>query len=390
MINYGKQSLDDSDINEVISALKTDWLTQGPAVENFENNLKEYFGADYVCAVSNGTAALHLAALSLNFKKDDIILTSPITFLASANCIEYVGATPDFVDIDPFYYTIDPNKIEDKIKSLLNDGKRPKGIIGVDYAGHPCDWEAINQIATKYEMKLINDNCHALGATYLGDKGYAVKYANIATHSYHPVKPITTGEGGSILTNEKDIYEKVKTLRSHGMTKEPERLEENHGPWYYEMHEIGYNYRITDFQCTLGSSQLKKLDNFTKRRNDIAEKYNSLFKAQELITIPEKSSAVQHAYHLYPIKIHFDKLSITKKEFFNELNTLGINSQVHYIPVHLQPYYKKKYGFKKGDFELSEDFYDKALSIPIYPLLEDNQVEEVAKKINSLLESKKL
>ena len=388
MINYGKQSLDEIDINEVVSILKSDWLTQGPAVENFENNLKEYFDANYACAVSNGTAALHLAALSLNFQKDDIIITSPITFLATANCIEYVGATPDFVDIDPVNYTIDPNKLDEKIKLLISDGKKPKGIIGVDYAGHPCDWEAINQIAKKYEIKLINDNCHALGASYLGDKGYAVKYANIATHSYHPVKPMTTGEGGSILTNETEIYEKIQTLRSHGMTKDTKNLETNDGPWYYEMHEVGYNYRITDFQCALGSSQLKKLDKFTKRRNDIAEKYNFLFKAQELITVPEKSSTVEHAYHLYPIQIHFEKLSLNKKDLFTELNTLGINPQVHYIPVHLQPYYRKKYGFKKGDFEVSEDFYDKVLSIPIYPLLEDDQVEEVAMKINKLLQSK--
>jgi len=385
MINYGKQSLDDNDINEVISALKSEWLTQGPAVENFENNLKEYFGANYTCAVSNGTAALHLAALSLNFQKDDIIITSPITFLASVNCIEYVGATPDFVDIDPINYTIDPNRLEGKIKSLLNDGKRPVGIIGVDYAGHPCDWESLSKISEKYELKLINDNCHALGASYLGDKGYAVKYADIVTHSYHPVKPITAGEGGSILTNEKELHEKVKTLRSHGMTKDPKFLEKNHGPWYYEMHEIGYNYRITDFQCALGSSQLKKLDKFTERRNEIAKKYNSYFQAQDLITVPEKSSTVGHAYHLYPIQIHFEKLSLDKKDLFTELNTLGINPQVHYIPVHLQPYYQKKYGFKKGDFEVAEDFYDKVLSIPIYPLLDDDQVEEVAIKVNSLL-----
>jgi len=387
MISYGKHYIDQSDIDAVVEVLKGDWITQGSAIERFENELKTYFGANHCCVTSNGTAALHLTGLALGWKPGDIVITSPITFLATANCIVYSGATPDFVDIDPVLYTIDPNQLEEKIKAYHLKGKKVKAVIGVDYAGHPCDWKSLRFIANKYDFQLVNDNCHALGASYDGDKNYAVKYADIVTQSYHPVKPITTGEGGAILTNDKYINKTVHTLRTHGITKDPNELEKNHGPWYYEMHDIGYNYRITDFQCALGSSQLKKLDKFTNRRNEIADQYNAFFQMQDLITTPKKSSSIEHAYHLYPIQIHFDKLSITKKDLFDELNVLGINPQVHYIPVHLQPYYQKKYGFKKGDFKVAEDFYDKVLSIPIYPLLEDVQVEEVAMKINSLLES---
>ena len=262
MISYGKQSIDKSDIDSVLEVLNSDWLTQGPAVEKFEIDLKNYFGANYCCAVSNGTAALHLTALALGWGPGDVVITSPITFLATVNCISYVGATPDFADINPSSYTIDPNHLEEKVKLLLSKNKRVKAIIGVDYAGHACDWKALREISNKYDLQLVNDNCHALGATYLDDKQYAVKYADLVTQSYHPVKHITTGEGGVVLTNSSELDEIIRRLRTHGMTKDPNILEQNDGLWYYEMHEIGYNYRITDFQCALGSSQLKKLDNF--------------------------------------------------------------------------------------------------------------------------------
>ena len=388
MISYGKPFIDQSDIDAVVKVLKGDWLTQGPAVESFENDLKNYFGARHACAVANGTAALHLTGLALEWEPDDIVITSPITFLATANCIVYVGATPDFADIDPVTYTIDPNMLEEKIKAHQLKGKKVKAVIGVDYAGHPCDWKSLREIADKNELQLVNDNCHALGASYLGDKQYAVKYADVVIQSYHPVKHITTGEGGSILTNDSTIYEKVRRLRNHGITKDSDQLENNDGPWYYEMYEVGFNYRITDFQCALGSSQLQKLDQFVQRRREIAGKYNESFSNNDMLLIPETHSSTNHAYHLYPLQIDFEKLPFTTPQFFENMKQAGIRLQVHYIPIHTQPFYKNKYGFELGDFPMSEQFYDRAISIPLYPSLTDVEVEKVVTDITKFVESK--
>ena len=387
MISYGKQSIDQTDIDAVVKILKGDWLTQGPAVQTFENDLQNYFGAKHVCAVANGTAALHLSGLALGWQKDDIVITSPITFLATANCIVYAGATPDFVDIDPATYTIDPSLVEEKVKAYQSSGKKVKAIIGVDYAGHPCDWKALREIANKYELQLVNDNCHALGATYLDDKQYAVKYADLVIQSYHPVKHLTTGEGGAVLTNNSELDEKIRRLRTHGMTKDNSKFSIQHQslnePWYYEMHELGYNYRITDFQCALGSNQLKKLDRFVQKRRKISKRYDDSFSNIENIKIPELLSNVEPSYHLYPLQIDFKKLLFSKVELFERMKKAGINLQVHYIPIHLQPFYKKNYGFQQGDFPISERFYQNELSLPIYPDLSDKNVSLV---IDSILE----
>ena len=382
MISYGKHSIAQDDIDAVIEVLNGDWLTQGPAVEVFENNLKKYFGAKYVSAVSNGTAALHLAGLTLEWSPKDIIITTPLTFLATANSILYNNSTPDFVDIDPNTYTIDPNLIEDKIKSYRNKGENVKAIIGVDYAGHPCAWKELREIANSYDVQLVNDNCHAIGASYLDSKKYAVKYADIVTQSYHPVKNITTGEGGAVLTNNPDFDKKLKGLRTHGISKNTSK---SNAPWYYEMHDLGFNYRITDFQCALGSNQLKKLDQFVEKRRKIGNYYDNLFSEIDCIKSPVVNDIYIHSYHLYPLQINFGKKEISKIDFFHEMKKVGINLQVHYIPVHYQPYYQKNYGFEKGDFPIAEDFYSKEVSLPIYPSLNFEDQEKVVNKIKQLI-----
>ena len=418
--SYGKQSIDKNDIAEVVKVLKGDWLTQGPKIQGFEKALSSKFGAKYVSAVSNGTAALHLIGLALGWKKNDIIITSPITFLASANCILYSGATPDFVDVDEKYYTIDINKLEEKIKKYTKK-KKIKAVVAVDYAGQPCDWKGLRYLANKYEFQLVNDNCHALGAKYSGSEKYAAKYADAVCQSYHPVKHITTGEGGSVLTNNNEVDESVKILRSHGMVKgeqlrvKSEELKvksdkliasklrnsklvthntELNAPWYYEMQMLGYNYRITDFQCALGISQLKKLDGFVKKRREIAKFYDNELKNDERFIIPEEMNNVKHSYHLYPLQINFNKLSTRKDsggrpdlkvQVFNELKDKGINCQVHYIPVHTQPYYRNNFGFKKGDFPIAETFYENELSIPMYPSLAKNDLSYIVKTLKKVI-----
>ena len=378
---YGKQSIDDEDIQAIIDVLKSDWLTQGPKINEFESALCEKFGANYSSVVSSGTASLHLIALSLKWKPGDIVITSPITFAACANCILYAGATPDFIDIDSKYYTIDPNKLENRIKKYQKMGKKIKAVIGVDYAGNPCDWEALRYLADKYKFQLVNDFCHALGAEYNGDYQYAIKYADVVNMSFHPVKHITSGEGGAALTNNEEIKENINLLRTHGITKNPKNLSKNDGPWYYEMHELGFNYRITDFQCALGINQLKKLDGFITRRREIAKFYDHEFSNDDRFIIPNVIPSNKHAYHLYPLQAKFDKLNIFKKDYFVNLRKYNIGLQVHYIPVHLQPYYEKNFGFKKGDFPFAEEFYRREISIPMYPILTDEDLEIISTKL---------
>lgn len=387
--SYGKQTISEDDIQAVVEILKSDWLTQGPTIKKFEDELCKKFGSKYASAVSNGTAGLHLIALGLKWKKDDIIITSPITFLASANCAIYAGAQIDFADIDSSSYTIDINKLEDKIKFYLSQNKKVKAVVAVDYAGYPCDWEALKSLKEKYDFQLINDFCHALGAEYKNDFQYAVKYADAVNLSFHPVKHITTGEGGAVLTNDEELDKRIKTLRTHGMTKDESQLEKNDGPWYYEMHEVGFNYRITDFQCALGISQLKKLDSFVEKRRNIAKYYDDFFYSDDRVIIPKVSEKVKHAYHLYPLQIKFDELKISKKDFFLKMKENNIHLQVHYIPVHLQPFYRKTFGFKEGDFPEAEKFYERELSIPIYPSLEEEDLIYISNTLKKVLNEMK-
>ncbi len=386
---YGKQTIDQDDIDCVVNVLKSDWLTQGPTINDFEEELCKYFGAKYASAVANGTAGLHLIALAMGWKEGDIIITSPITFLASANCAIYTGAQVDFVDINEKTYTIDPNKLEDKIRLYLSKKKNVKAVVAVDYAGHPCDWKALSELKKKYEFQLINDFCHALGAEYENDIQYAVKYADAVNLSFHPVKHITTGEGGTVLTNDERLDKRIKLLRTHGITKDETILEKNDGPWYYEMHEVGFNYRITDFQCALGISQLKKLNKFLERRRFIANFYNEFFKNNKEFIVPFVASNAKHAYHLYPLQVKFSEHNIDKKEFYFRLKEKGVVFQVHYVPVHLQPFYRKKFGFKEGDFPIAEKFYHREISIPIYPSLKEENLIYIGNSIKETVDMMK-
>ncbi len=387
--SYGKQTIDQNDIDAVIGALQSDWMTQGPTVQKFENALNEKFGSKFATVVANGTAGLHLIALGLGWKKEDIIITTPITFLASANCAVYVGAKVDFADIDSSSYTIDPQKLEEKIKLYSSQNKKIKAVVAVDYAGHPCDWDALKSLKEKYGFQLVNDFCHALGAEYNNDISYAVKYADAVNLSFHPVKHITTGEGGAVLTNDETLDKKIKILRTHGMTKDETILEKNDGPWYYEMHEPGFNYRITDLQCALGITQLSKLDSFLIRRRQIAAYYDKAFAGIDELIFPHVSENSKHAYHLYPLQIRFDTLKISKKEFFQKMKERNIFLQVHYVPVHLQPFYKNNFGFKAGDFPEAEIFYEREFSIPMYPTLLDEDIEYISKTIIELVKESK-
>jgi UDP-4-amino-4,6-dideoxy-N-acetyl-beta-L-altrosamine transaminase len=376
-LSYGRQCIEADDLLAVEEALRSDWLTQGPAVPRFEEALGALLGARHVTAVANGTAALHLTGLALGWKPGDLVLTVPLTFLASANCILYAGAEPGFVDVDPRTYTLCPDRLESRLKELTARGRRVKAVVAVDYAGHPCDWPALRSLADRYGFHLVADACHALGARYAGDAGYAAKYADCAVLSFHPVKHITTGEGGAVVCADPGVDEALKTLRCHGMTRDPGRLERNDGPWYYEMHALGFNYRITDLQCALGLSQLAKLDRFLGRRREIAAAYDRLFAGDDRFTVPWVAPGVDHAYHLYPLQADFVRSKRTRAEAFGFLKERQIHCQVHYIPVHLQPYYRKRFGFAPGLCPVAEAFYAREISIPMHPGLDEDDLVRV-------------
>ena len=383
MINYTKHQIYREDIREVVKVLKSDSLTQGKKVNEFEIKLKKKFKSKFCNVVSNGTAALHLAGMALGWTSKDIIITTPLTFLASANAILYSGARPDFVDINSRDFNIDLNILEEKIKKLKHKQKI-KSVIAVDYAGQPCDWEGLQYLSKKFSFSLINDNCHALGSKYYNDPGYAVKYADIVTHSYHATKNITSGEGGSLLTNNKDIYEKTKLLRSHGVYKS-KNLDSKNGLWFYEMRKLGFNYRLSDINCALGISQLKKLTQFVKFRRKIAKIYNEGFSEIEFIETPLEKPNCHHSYHLYPLRINFDKFKIDKKKFFKKFLKIGVKLQVHYIPIFFQPYYKNNFKFNIKNFKNTMNFYKKEVSLPIYPNLSLKNINYVIKNTKKIL-----
>jgi UDP-4-amino-4,6-dideoxy-N-acetyl-beta-L-altrosamine transaminase len=377
IIPYGRQEITNEDIEVVIESLKSDFLTQGPTILEFERNFADYVGSKYAVVVSNGTAALHLCALALDVNENSNIITTPITFVASANCIKYCNGNIWFADIDPVTYTLDISKVEALIES------KPEGffngIIPVDFAGFAVDLEAFRNLANKHGLWIIEDSCHAPGGFFLNTKKQQEfcgnsKYAELAIFSFHPVKHIACGEGGMITTNDETLYQKLLLLRTHGITKNASNLTENHGGWYYEMQELGYNYRLTDFQAALGISQLKRADKGIERRREIANIYKKAFKDKKYI-LSQSDFVFGHAYHLYIIQIQ------NRKALYDYLRLNNIFCQVHYIPVHTMPYYKSL-GYTKGSMPVAEKYYEHCLSLPMFPALTSEEQNFVIKTID--------
>jgi len=375
MIPYGKQSISDEDFAAVEAVLRSDWLTQGPMVERFERALAERCGARHAVVVANGTVALHLACLAANLGPGDEGITSSLTFLASANCMLYCGATPVFVDIGTHTWNIEPNRIEEAITD------RTKVLIPVHFAGLPCDMREIRAIARSRGLTIIEDACHALGATYESQPVGAPEASDMVCLSFHPVKHITTGEGGAILTQDDSTAQRLRRLRHHGVTKDPAQMERNDGPWYYEVHEMGFNGRLTDIQCALGISQLSRLDSFLERRRTIAETYHRALRDVPGVSTQQVPNNREHAYHLFVV--HLDPSRYDRKEVFQSLYDEGIAPQVHYVPVHSQPLMRKR-GRVHGTLCETDNYYAGCLSLPMYPSL---QPAEQAKVLDAFLEA---
>jgi perosamine synthetase len=361
-IPYGHQFIDEDDIRAVAEVLRSDWITTGPAVEAFEKAVVKFAGAEYGMAVSSGTAALHTAVYGGGIKAGDEVIVPAMTFAATANAVVFQGATPVFCDVDAETLLIDAELVEAKI------GPKTKAIIAVDYAGQPCDYDALRKIADKNKLVLIADACHSLGATYKGRKVGTL--ADLTVLSFHPVKHITTGEGGMVVTNNSQYHQRMTMFRNHGITTDHRQRAEK-GSWFYEMADLGYNYRITDFQCALGTSQLKKLPVWIKRRQAIASRYDRAFDSLDAVERLSVKSNVSHAYHLYVIKVR------NRGKVFNLLRTAGIGANVHYIPVHLHPFYRERFGTKKGLCPVAEAVYEQILSLPMYPAMTEEDVDAV-------------
>jgi perosamine synthetase len=377
VIPYGRQYIDDEDIEAVVEVLRSDWITQGPKIAEFERKVADYCGAKYAVAVSSGTAALHLACMAAGVSTGDEIITSPITFVASANCALYVGARPVFADIRSDTYCIDPDEVKRKITS------RTKAVIPVDFAGNPCDIDEINEIAGDNGLVVIEDAAHSLGAEYKGRKVGSL--ADMTVFSFHPVKHITTGEGGMIATNDRAYYERLLLLRTHGITRDAGNFVNRENvlmPWYYEMQILGFNYRITDFQCALGISQMDKLDAFVERRRKIASAYDRAFRKLDEIITPSVSAECRSSFHLYPIQLR----TLDRNTIFKKLRDRGLGINVHYIPVHMQPFYRNNLGYAIGNFPRAEKYHQSCLSLPIYPKMTDKEVEKVKKTVVEIVQ----
>lgn len=380
-IPYGRQSIDDADIAAVVEVLRSDWLTQGPAVERFEHRVAQFTGARYACAVANATAALHLACLALDLRPGKRLWTSPNTFLASANCGLYCGAEVDFIDIDPRTYNLSVERLEEKLAAAARDDRLPHVLVTVDFAGQPCEADRIEALCRHYGIRIIEDASHAIGATWKGERVGSGRWADITVFSFHPVKILTTGEGGIAVTNDAELHRRLSMLRTHGMVRDIGHLERKDvGGWYYEQQALGFNYRLTDLQAALGVSQLQRIDAFLAARRRLAARYDRLL-ADSGLTLPWQHPDALSSYHLYPIQVPD---ADQRRAVFDGLRAAGIGVQVHYIPVHLQPYYRRM-GFKPGDFPAAEAYYARAISLPMYAALTDAQQQFVVDQLLRLL-----
>jgi perosamine synthetase len=374
LLPYGHQWIDDEDIAAVIEVLKGDWITQGPKVDEFEKGVAEYCHAKYAVAMSSGTAALHAACAVAGISPGDEAITTPITFAATANAIVYGGGKPVFADVKVNTLNIDAGEIRKRLSP------KTRAILPVDFTGHPADLDEIRKIAREKGLIIIEDASHALGAEYKGHKIGSL--ADMTIFSFHPVKHITTGEGGMILTNNKEFYEKLKIFRHHGIVPKP-----NKGSWYYEIPELGHNFRITDFQCALGLSQLKKLALFIQRRREIAARYNEAFAKTEEIITPFEEDFVKAVYHIYVIQLRIERLKVGRKEILEALRAENIGVTVHYMPIHLHPFYRDKFGYKPGDYPKAEGYYERAITLPIFPKMSDEDVKDVIEAVRKVITS---
>lgn len=373
MIPYGKQTIDQDDIQAVVDVLQSDFLTTGPKIAEFEQTVADYVGAKYAVAISNGTSALHAACFAAGIGPGDEVITTPLTFAASANCVLYCGGTPVFADVDPKTYNIDPEDIQRKITD------RTKAIIAVHLAGQPCDMDAIHSIAREHGLIVIEDGAHALGSVYKGKKVGSM--SDMTTFSFHPVKPITTGEGGMIVTDNEDFYKKMILFRSHGITRDDSMMTRNDGLWFYQQFNLGYNYRITDIQCALGCSQMKKLDRFLALRKEIVAHYNEAFADCDNIITPYQLSDTESGWHLYIVQVK----NCDRRQVFEKMREKGIGVNVHYIPVYMHPYYQE-HGYENVHCANAEEIYSHIISLPLYPGLTSEQQDYVIDTLKSLCE----
>ena len=378
MIPYSRQSIDEEDIQAVVEVLRSDWLTTGPKVDEFERAFAGHVGAEEAVAVSNGTAALHAAMYALRIGPNDEVIVPALTFSATANCVVFQGGTPVFSDVDRGTLLINPASVE------ANITHRTKAIIAVDFAGQPCDYDSLRALANRHRLTLVADACHSLGGSY---KGLPVgSLAKLNTFSFHPVKHITTGEGGMITTNNPELAKRMRVFRNHGITTD-HRQREALGSWFYEMIDLGYNYRITDFQCALGLSQLNKLSSWVARRQEIARRYDAAFAELPVLNPLLVRDDVSHAYHLYVIRLDTTELRTTRSEIFSSLRAEGIGVNVHYIPVHLHPFYRERFGTKPGLCPMAETVYEKLISLPIFPAMTHDDVEYVIAAVRKVISS---
>lgn len=385
MIYYGRQDINEADIQAVESVLRSDFLTQGPAIERFERRVADYCGAKYAVAACNATAALHIACLAAGLGKGDVLWTSPVTFVASANCALYCGGDVDFVDIDAKTYNMSADLLEEKLRMAKTEGKLPKMVIPVHLAGQSCDMRRIRALADEYGFAITEDASHAVGAEYLDTKVGSCAFSDMTVFSFHPVKIVTTGEGGMVLTNDAALYEKLRLYRSHGITRDPRYMtHESDGPWYYQQIALGFNYRMTDMQAALGCSQMDRLDEFVARRRALAARYDTLLQGLPVVT-PYVMTEAHPSWHIYIIRINHEQIGKTKQQVFEEMKKRGIALNLHYIPVHRQPYYEKL-GFHRGDFIQSEKYYEEAFTLPLFYELTDEQQNYIVESLRNVLQ----